>query len=176
MPGEPLGILEAVVAAEAADGLAFLLDKRQPRMLFDRLPQLLQFAVDCFLAQGRVECGRVEEDVDVFREPLDQVPALRQAGAALEDHLAARLLLDDAQGLRDEVVLLDDRLAQAPRAEMLRRADDGLLEVRVFKQFHGSCAPSPAIPARVPATARIPKSNRESGFKLFRNAESRLSG
>ena len=91
-----------------------------------------------FLPRGGVERGRVEEDVDVFREPLDQVPALRQAGAALEDDLAAGRLLDDAQRLRDVVILLDDRLAQAARAEMLRRADDGLLEVRMLKQPHGS--------------------------------------
>src|SRR5262249_32066072 len=80
-----------------------------------------------------------------------QVPALRQAGAALENHLAARRFFDNAQGLGDEVILFDDRLAQAPRAEMLRRADNGLLEVGVFKQLHGFCAPSLAIPARAPA-------------------------
>src|SRR5262249_58107240 len=97
--GEALDILEAVIAAEAADGLAFLLDEFQARMPVDDLPQLLELAVNRVLAQGRVEGGRVQEDVDVFGKPLYQVPALRQAGAALEDDLAARRLLDDAQGL-----------------------------------------------------------------------------
>src|SRR5262249_31033171 len=103
-PREALDILEAVVAAEAADGLAFLLDEFQARMPVDDLPQLLQLAVNRVLAQGRVEGGRVQEDVDVFGKPLYQVPALRQAGAALEDDLAARRLLDDAQGLGAEVI------------------------------------------------------------------------
>ena len=134
-PGESLGVFEAVVAAEAADGLALLLDECQRRMLLDRLAELLQLAVDPLLAQGRVERGRVEEDVDVFRESLDQAPALGQAGAALENDLGAGRLLDDAQGLRDVIILLDDRLAQAARAEMVRRADDGLLEVRMLNKL-----------------------------------------
>ncbi len=175
-PGEPLDILEAVVAAEAADGLAFFLDKCQPRMLSDGLAELLQLAVDCFLAQGRVEGGRVKEDVDVFRKPLDQAPALRQAGAALEDHLAARRLLDDAQRLGDVVVLLDDRLAQAPRAEMFRRADDGLLEVRMFKQLHGPCAPSPAIASRMSSRRESRNQTGRGGSNSSAMPTSRLSG
>ena len=91
VPAKRWAVFEAVVAAEAADGLALLVDEGQRRVLLDRLAELLQFAVDAFLAQRRIERGRVEEDVDVFREPLDQVPALRQAGAALEDDLLARL-------------------------------------------------------------------------------------
>ena len=76
---------------------------------------------------------------------------------------------DDPQRLRDVVVLLDDRLAQAARPEMLRRADDGLLEVRDAQTVSWVCAPSPAIRRACSSTARIPKSNRESGFKLCRN-------
>ncbi len=63
---EPLHILETVVAAEAADGLTLLFDKLQPRMLFEGLPQLLQFAVNRFLAQGWRKRRRVKKDVDVF--------------------------------------------------------------------------------------------------------------
>jgi hypothetical protein len=71
-----------------------------------------------------------KENADVFREALDQVPASGQARPALENHPGARPLLDDAQRLSDVVIFLDDRFAQAPRAEVLRRADDGLLNVR----------------------------------------------
>src|SRR6185437_9362165 len=130
---EPLDILETVVATEAANGLAFLLDKLQPRMLLDGLPKLLQLVVNRFLAQRRRKCSWIEENVDVFRKPLDQVPTLGQARAALEDYFVAGGLLDDTQRLRNEIVFFDERLAQATRTEVLRRADDGLLELRVLK-------------------------------------------
>jgi hypothetical protein len=67
---EPLDVFEAVVATESADGLAFLIDKRQPRMLSDGLPQLFQVPVNGFLAEGRLEGSRTKKDVDVFRNPL----------------------------------------------------------------------------------------------------------
>jgi hypothetical protein len=35
---------------------------------------------------------------------------------------------------------------QSARPEVFRRADDGLVKVRVLKQLHGIGAPSPAIP------------------------------
>lgn len=64
-----LGILKPVIAAEAADGLAFLLDECQRRMAFDGVPQFLEFAVYRLFAKGRLEGCRVQEDVDIFREP-----------------------------------------------------------------------------------------------------------
>ena len=92
-PGESLGVLETIVAAEAADRLALRLDESQCRVPLARLVELLQLVVDPFLAQRRGEGGRVEEDVDVFREPLDQPPAFGQAGVALEDDLGAGRLM-----------------------------------------------------------------------------------
>src|SRR5262245_39047269 len=77
--GKALLVLEAVVAPEATDGLAFCVDKPQPGMLLDALAQIFQLAVDAPGVECRVEGCRVEEDVDVFREPLDEVPALGQA-------------------------------------------------------------------------------------------------
>ena len=84
---EALRVGEAVVAPESADGLALLCDEGQRRVGADGIAELLEFPVDGVLAEGRLEGERIEEDVDVFRKPLDQVPALRQAGAALEDDL-----------------------------------------------------------------------------------------
>jgi hypothetical protein len=49
-PAEPLNVLKPVVAAEAAYGLAFILDKLQGRMDFNRLPQLFQLAINRLLA------------------------------------------------------------------------------------------------------------------------------
>jgi len=65
--GKLLGILETVVAAEAADGLAFLLDERQAGMLLDGLPQPLQLTVYRFFSQRRIESSRVEKDVESSR-------------------------------------------------------------------------------------------------------------
>jgi hypothetical protein len=59
----------AEVAAETADGLVLLVDECQGRMLADHFAKLIQLAVDAFLPERRVERARVEENVDVFREP-----------------------------------------------------------------------------------------------------------
>ena len=80
-------IFETVIAAEAADRLAFLGNEFQGRMLFDGLPELFQFTVDGLLAERWVEFSRVEKDVDVFGKSLNQIPPLRQTGAALENDL-----------------------------------------------------------------------------------------
>jgi hypothetical protein len=77
-------MLEAIVTAEAANGLALCLDEGERRVLLDRLEQLLQLAVNPLFAQGRLERGRVEKEVDVVRESVDQAPALGQAGATLK--------------------------------------------------------------------------------------------
>src|SRR5262245_42770796 len=74
--GEALRVGEAVIAAEATDGLALLLQEGEAGMLFDLLAELFQLAVDATFVEGRVEGGRVEEEVDVFREALDEVPSL----------------------------------------------------------------------------------------------------
>ena len=52
---ESLGILKAVIAAEAADGLAFLLDKRQRRMLPIASRSFFSSRSIAFLAKRRLE-------------------------------------------------------------------------------------------------------------------------
>jgi hypothetical protein len=44
-------------------------------MFVHRVAEGLEFTVDPALAKNRIERARVEEDVDVFREPPDQIPA-----------------------------------------------------------------------------------------------------
>jgi hypothetical protein len=80
-------------------------------MLADGVSEPLQLAVDAPFAQGWFECDRVKEDIDVFRETLDKVPAFRQAGAALEDHFVTCDGGDDTKGFGDVVILLNDRWA-----------------------------------------------------------------
>ena len=64
-------------------------------------------------------------------QPFDRlVPPLKMT-------LSPASCCDDAQRLRNVVILFDDRLTQAARAEVFRRPDDGLLEVRVLKKPHG---------------------------------------
>jgi hypothetical protein len=50
-----LPVLEAVVAAEPADGLALSVKKHKAGVLPDVLAELLQFAVDAPLAERRLE-------------------------------------------------------------------------------------------------------------------------
>ena len=113
----------------------------------DGIPKFLQFSVDGLLPERRLKCERIEEEVNVFREPLDQIPALRQACAAFQDRLVARGLRDDSQRLGDIVILLDDCRAQPLAAKMLRRRQDRLLEVGMFKELHVNGAPSLARPS-----------------------------
>ena len=64
----------------------------------DGIAEPLEFPVDAVLSEGRLEGEGIEKNVDVFRKPLDQVPAFRQARAALEDDLVGSRGGDDAQG------------------------------------------------------------------------------
>ena len=78
---------ETVVPSESANGFALVLDKRERRVRADCVAESLKFAVDAILSQNWLERARIEEDIDVFGETLDQVPAFRQARAAFEDDL-----------------------------------------------------------------------------------------
>jgi hypothetical protein len=84
-----LGVREAVGPAESPDRRALRWKERQPGMRRDRIAQRLEFAIDTVLPEHGREGARVEEDVDVLGESLDQIPTLRQAGAALEDDFLA---------------------------------------------------------------------------------------
>ena len=85
----------------------------------DRVAQHLEFAIDAVLSEHGREGARVEEDVDVLGESLDQVPAFRQTGGALEDNLVANRGRDDAERFGDVAVLLDERRPQAARRKVL---------------------------------------------------------
>ena len=75
----------------------------------DHIAEVLEFPVDGVLAERGPEGEGVEEDVDVFRKPLDEIPTFREARAAFEDDLVGICRGDDAQRFRDVVILLDDR-------------------------------------------------------------------
>jgi len=51
---------------ESTDGLTLVLKECERRMSADGIPESLEFPVDAPLAQGRLEGGRIEEDVDVL--------------------------------------------------------------------------------------------------------------
>jgi hypothetical protein len=53
-------------------------------MIGDRVPQILQLAIDPVCTERRLKGKRVEEQVNVFRKPIDKAPPLGQAGAALK--------------------------------------------------------------------------------------------
>ena len=64
-------------------------------MQADCVTELSEFAVDSVLAESRLKGPWVEKDIDVFREPLNQIPSLRQTRAAFEDRLVADRVGDD---------------------------------------------------------------------------------
>src|ERR1017187_7670873 len=86
---EKLRVRETVIAPESADGLTLAGDECQRRVRADGVAECLQLPVDGSMSQDGPEGLRIKENVDVFRKPLDQVPAFDQARAALEDDLVA---------------------------------------------------------------------------------------
>ena len=59
-------VREPVVPPEPADGLTFLAQECQARMLGDGVPQSLQLPVNSLLPERRLECERIEKQVDIF--------------------------------------------------------------------------------------------------------------
>ncbi len=115
---ETLPELKPVGAAEAADRLAFVLHKGQRRMRIDSVLQPLELTVDCASSERRIEGTRVEEDIDVLRETLNEIPALGEARAPFENGLLADSARDDAQRFGNVVVLLYDRWPQSFAAKI----------------------------------------------------------
>src|ERR1019366_4196014 len=126
-----------IYPAKAADRLALGFHICQARMPFHRIAHFLQLAVDAPLGQFGLIADGIKENVDVFGKSIDQVPALRQARASLEDHLVAGKLRDDAERLRDEVVFLDQALLQA---KMLGGRKNGLIEILVLEESHAAAS------------------------------------
>jgi len=86
-------------------------------MTSDGLRQFLQLSVDTPLSERRLEGCGVKKDVDIFRKPLNEVPSFNQARPAFEDGFVAARGRDDAQGLGNVVVLLDNRWTQGSARE-----------------------------------------------------------
>jgi hypothetical protein len=70
-----LRIGKAVVSPKAADRLALVLKEGQSWMPGDGIAKTLEFTVDGTLAECQLGGERIEKDVDVFREALNEVPA-----------------------------------------------------------------------------------------------------
>jgi hypothetical protein len=105
---EALRVGEEVAPSESPDGPALICDEGERQVAADGVAEPFKFSVDAVLAQGGFKGEGINENVDVLRKSLDQIPALRQAGAALEDDLVGSRGGDDSQGFGDIVVLLDD--------------------------------------------------------------------
>ena len=74
-PAKPLLVRETVVSSEAANGESFLLNEGQCWVCANRVAKFLEFAVSTILAKRRIKSIGIKEDVNVFRESADQVPA-----------------------------------------------------------------------------------------------------
>ena len=139
---------EPIVASEAADGLALGGHNGQRRVLANRIAKFLEFSVNGVLAQDWCEGLGIEENINVFRKPLNQIPTLGQAGAPFEDDLVAHGTRDGTQGLGNKLLLFDHCRTQATTAKMILGAEHGLAEILMFKESHLSGAPSHAMTAR----------------------------
>jgi hypothetical protein len=83
------------------------LRERQTANRFDVGRELFQETIDSTHAHRRFD-RRIDEQVDVVGEAIEQPPALRHGGAALDDGAARQRAGDDAQDLAAPVVLLDE--------------------------------------------------------------------
>lgn len=119
-------------------------------------------------AQDRTKGLRIEKDIHVLRKAPNQIPALRQAGASLEDDLLAIIGRDDSEDFGDVVVLLDDRRPQPAITEVFRRLQDCLLEVGMLEQFHGFACQAHAWDS----PRSMPNSNCDTGFSDSRRRRS----
>src|SRR5207247_607845 len=84
-PAEALLVREPVVSPESADRLGLVVNECQRGVRADGVTEFLEFPIDAVFPEWRLECARIQEDVDVFRKPLDHVPTFRQTGTALEE-------------------------------------------------------------------------------------------
>jgi hypothetical protein len=64
-------------------------------------------------------------------------PSLRKAHATLEDDFVAARSSDDAKGLGNVIVFLDDRRTELTLTEVFAGSQDRLLEIRMLKQSQG---------------------------------------
>ncbi len=108
---------KTVISAEPSDSLTFVRNESEGRVRADDVTDPFKLTVDRVLAAWRLKRERIEESIDVFRETLDQIPALRQACTAFENDLVARSVCDSAQRLAHVIVLLDDCRSQTSPAE-----------------------------------------------------------
>ena len=83
---------------------------------------------------------------------------------------AIAAMMRNASG--DVIILLDDCRPQSPAAKVLRRRQGCLIEVRMFKQPHGSAMAFAYQRPACNSPFSMPNSNRETGFK---DARRRLS-
>jgi hypothetical protein len=58
--------------SEAADRLAFVTLKGQGGMRSDGISKFLEFSINALLPEGRFKGERIEEEVNIFGEPLNQ--------------------------------------------------------------------------------------------------------
>lgn len=159
--------------------MAFVLDEGERRVCCDGIAQFFELTVDGALAKRRGEGKRVEEDVNIFGEPGDQVPALGEAGASLEDDsvawrdavsracgkcLCPVRLRDGAQCFRDVVVLFDDGGTQPLGTEVIRSLDDRLLEIGVLEESHADGLPLACHFIACLSSVNNPKSYFENGL------------
>jgi hypothetical protein len=160
--GEVRAIAEGVHTPASADGLRVGANEVEPRYGGDLAVQLFHRPVDRpFVGQRRLDRG-IDEEVDVLGEAVEQVPSLREAGAALEDGPFAECHGDRAQDLRDPEVLLDEGLRQ--RGLRCCGGQEGG-EVGVLREPHRACH------ARaLGSAAKTPKSNLLIGLRLFRRS------
>ena len=70
-----LRVGETVVAAKASYRLTLARNERQTRECANQIANVFEFAVDSVFAERRLKGKRIEEEVDVFRETLNQIPA-----------------------------------------------------------------------------------------------------
>ena len=83
--GEVRAVAEGVDTAESADRLRVGANEVEPVDGGDVAISAFIVPVDrAFVAQRRLDRG-IDEEVDVLGETVQQVPSLREAGAALED-------------------------------------------------------------------------------------------
>src|SRR4030042_6957921 len=109
----------------------------------------------------------IKENVDILGESFNEVPALRETCAALEDDAIAPAR-EDTQGFSHVVILLDNGRPQTASLKMLRGTQDRLPKISMFEEVHFGLFSWACQLRACESPDSKPKSKRESGFREAR--------
>jgi hypothetical protein len=93
------------------------------------------------MGSGSVLIAADHKPRSILKLCLNQVPSLGEARATFENDFIAAGCGDNAKGLGDVIVLLNNRRTQLALAKVFRRAEDCLFKIGMLKESQATVSP-----------------------------------